>query len=215
MLDKKGRASRPAIYGDEGLLAHIELASATHKPLLRELLCDYLAESGSDSDYPYFDAYWEEVESRWPYLILQDDHPMGFAFVNTWSASGKGTDFSIAEFYIIPNARRYGIGRDAATAVLRTHPGLWELSVMPLNAPAQEFWPRVIEAADGRDVERIQSDGKTIYRFVISPKKAGLRAVSGPAGGRRRPPVRGKRLVRSVTNADARAARRAVHRFPW
>jgi predicted acetyltransferase len=149
------------------LLAHIELASATHKPLLRGLLSEYLAEGGSPSDYPYFDAYWEEVESRWPYLILRDDRPIGFTFVNTWSASGKGADFSIAEFYIIPNARRYGIGRDAATAVLHAHPGLWELSVMPLNAPAQEFWPLVIKAAEGRDVERIRSGGKTIYRFVI------------------------------------------------
>ncbi|WP_158693532.1 GNAT family N-acetyltransferase [Neorhizobium alkalisoli] len=147
--------------------AHIELASATRKPLLRGFLSEYLAEGGSGSDYPYFEAYWEEVESRWPYLILQDGHPVGFTFVNTWSASGRGTDFSIAEFYIVPNARRDGIGRGAATAVLHTHPGLWELSVMASNAPAQEFWPRVIEAAEGRDVERIQSDSKAIYRFTI------------------------------------------------
>ncbi|MCQ1767699.1 GNAT family N-acetyltransferase [Neorhizobium galegae] len=149
----------------------IELASAAHKPLLRDLLSEYLAESegygGSGPDYPYFDAYWLEPEGRWPYLIQRNGECIGFAFVNTWSASGRGTDFSIAEFYIVPQARRHGAGRGAATAVLHGHPGLWELSVMALNTPAQAFWPRVIDAAGGRDVERVKSDSGTIYRFTI------------------------------------------------
>src|SRR4051812_943089 len=96
-----------------------ELASAAQKPLLRDFLSEYLAEleryGGSGAEYPYFDAYWLEAENRWPYIILRDGECIGFAFVNTWSASGKGTDFSIAEFYIVPQARDQGAGRDAAT----------------------------------------------------------------------------------------------------
>lgn len=149
----------------------IELASTAHKPLLRSLLSDCLAEfekyGGSGADYPYFDAYWQEAENRWPYLLRRDGECIGFALVNTWSPSGRGTDFSIAEFYIVPRARGHGAGRDAATAVLRAHPGLWELSVMALNAPAQAFWPRAIDAAAGDAVERITSDSETIYRFTI------------------------------------------------
>ncbi|MBP1843506.1 putative acetyltransferase [Rhizobium petrolearium] len=149
----------------------IELASAAQKPLLRDLLSQYLAEferyGGSAPDYPYFDAYWQETESRWPYLIRRDSECIGLAFVNTWSPSGQGTDFSIAEFYIVPDARRHGAGRAAATAVLRAHPGLWELSVMALNTPAQAFWPRAIDAAGGGALERVKSDSETIYRFRI------------------------------------------------
>jgi predicted acetyltransferase len=149
----------------------IELASAAHKPLLKGLLSECLAEfeqyGGSGADYLYFEAYWQEPESRWPYLVRRDGECIGFAFVNTWSPSGRGTDFSIAEFYIVAQARGQGAGRDAATAVLHAHPGLWELSVMALNTTAQAFWPQVIDGARGRDAEQIKSDSETIYRFTI------------------------------------------------
>ncbi|EUB94944.1 hypothetical protein PMI07_002722 [Rhizobium sp. CF080] len=149
----------------------IELASAAHKPLLKGLLSECLAEferyGGSGADDPYFEAYWQEPESRWPYLVRRGGECIGFAFVNTWSPSGRGTDFAIAEFYIVPGARGLGAGRDAAKAVLHARPGLWELSITALNTPAQAFWPRVIDAAGGGDVERINSDGGTIYRFTI------------------------------------------------
>jgi len=152
---------------------HIELepALAAHKPYLRSLLSDYLVEfeqyGGSGPDYPYFDAYWEQPDHRWPILIQLEGRCVGFAFVNTWSPSGKGTDFAIAEFYVVPDARRHGVGLEAAKRVLNSRSGQWELSIMERNAPAQKFWPRVIEAVGAEDVERIVFDEVVIYRFSM------------------------------------------------
>jgi len=151
------------------LRIELEPALATHKPLLRELLSDYLTEfmqyGGSGTDYPYFDAYWEQHDNRWPVLICRDGRCVGFAFVNTWSPSGRGTDFAIAEFYVVPEARGRGVGFEAAQAILKSRSGQWELSIMALNAPARKFWPKVIEAIGAAGVERIVSDDGTIYRF--------------------------------------------------
>ncbi|MBW6420408.1 GNAT family N-acetyltransferase [Rhizobium sp. XQZ8] len=149
----------------------LEPALAAHLPLLRSLLSDCLTEfekyGGSGPDYPYFDAYWEQPDHRWPYLIRLDDRYAGFAFVNTWSPSGRGTDFAIAEFYVVPDARGRGVGFEAAKTILNERPGQWELSVMARNAPAQKFWPRIIDAIGAGDVERIVSDETTIYCFTI------------------------------------------------
>ncbi|MFB9951980.1 GNAT family N-acetyltransferase [Rhizobium puerariae] len=150
----------------------IEPASAGDRPYLRDLLSRHLEElsryGNVDLNYRYFDAYWKEPEGRWPYLIRENSRPTGFAFVNTWSPSGRGTDFSIAEFYVVPDARMRGIGRGAARALLRTRSGIWEVNVMTLNATAQKFWPRALDAAGAKDMERIEVDRETVYRFRIA-----------------------------------------------
>jgi predicted acetyltransferase/catechol 2,3-dioxygenase-like lactoylglutathione lyase family enzyme len=147
----------------------VKPAVASDKPRLRNLLTEYLSELSTYGDvnlaYPFFDAYWQNESCRWPYLVQKNVELVGFALVNNWSPSGIGTDFAMAEFYIIPEARSHGIGLHAATAVLLEHPGVWELSVMALNASAQRFWPKVLEAADVRQFERIERAGETIYRF--------------------------------------------------
>ncbi|MBC2887118.1 GNAT family N-acetyltransferase [Ochrobactrum sp. CM-21-5] len=149
----------------------VELAPVEEKSLLYSLLNSCLSElslyGDVDATYPYFDAYWDVDERRWPYLIRQGSEIVGFAFVNTWSPSGKGTDFAIAEFYVTPNARQSGIGREAANSIFQRHAGIWELSIMPLNQPAKRFWPSAIEASQAKMVEHMEVDGETIYRFTI------------------------------------------------
>jgi predicted acetyltransferase len=131
----------PGAFGAE---ASCSGGRGEHKPHLRNLLSDYLLELSryDEVDLNYLDAYWEEIESRWPYLIERNDQCVGFTFVDKWSPSGRGTDFSMAEFYIVPDARPHGVGRDAAEAILHAHSGVWEL-------------------------EQLKSDGEMIYRFTI------------------------------------------------
>ena len=149
----------------------VRLAGSKDKPRLRTLLGDCLAELGTfgevDETYPYFDAYWDEGEARWPYLVHAGDEPVGFAFVNCWSPSGRGADYSMAEFFILPAARGHGCGTNAAVSVFHAHSGVWELAIMPLNIPAKRFWPRAIAAAGGEGLEKLESGRETIYRFVI------------------------------------------------
>ncbi|WP_084527629.1 GNAT family N-acetyltransferase [Kaistia soli] len=137
--------------------------------MMRRLLENCLSELSQwgevDIAYPFFDAYWDPQERRWPYLLQQDRDICGFALINAWSPSGKGTDLAMAEFYIAPHARRSGIGRDAAAKIFLMHSGQWELGIISRNEPAQRFWPKMIAEVGARDVERIDADGETIYRF--------------------------------------------------
>lgn len=144
------------------------LAPADEKLRLRGALKDYLAELSRygevSAEYPFFDAYWLDGD-RWPYMIEVDGQLAGFALVNTWSASRLGTDFALAEFYILPGFRRSGIGRRAFAALLDKHRGIWELSVVSKNEAAKKFWQRSIAAADIRMMEHCIIGDEIIYRF--------------------------------------------------
>ena len=154
----------------------VRLAAPGEKPVLAAMLGAYLVELGQygavDTNYPYFDAYWLEPDSRWPYLVMLGNVPCGFALVNRWSPSGKGTDFAVAEFYIAPAARRHGAGVEAAALLLSGRPGLWELAVFCCNGPALAFWPKAIVRAGAAMPERIEDPDTVIYRFRISPEQA-------------------------------------------
>lgn len=152
-------------------------AQISDKAEFRVLLDHYITEfelhSGPQPDYPYFDAYWQEPDSRWPYLIRDQGHTAGFVMVNTWSApstspaSGPGTNFSIAEFYIIPAARRRKIGKQAALAAFHTHPGTWQVSVVKSNHHALRFWTRILKAEELTNMKRTSDAGHTLFRFHI------------------------------------------------
>jgi predicted acetyltransferase len=165
-----------SLWWSKPLQIAIKLASPVHKAYLRDLLSKYLSEleryGEVNHDYRYFDAYWEEPAGRWPYLIERNGGGVGFAFVNKWSPSGRGTDFAMAEFYINPEARASGVGLRAVEAILQAHLGSWELSIASLNTPAQDFWPHAIGAVGARNIEQIKSDGATIYRFLIEKRHA-------------------------------------------
>ncbi|WP_143198501.1 hypothetical protein [Bradyrhizobium sp. AS23.2] len=147
----------------------ITIAKQSEKGILRPLLADYLKELGSygdvDANYPFFEAYWREPDVRWPYFLFGGTTLIGFAFVR--APAERNLDFSLAEFFIRPHARRnhYGIG--AVTAIMLAHPGKWELAVMKTNTVAQRFWPRAIAAAGAQEVRRFDNLEVTTYRFTV------------------------------------------------
>ena len=143
-------------------------ASETQKPELRDMLSIYLGELSQygdvDLEYRYFDSYWLD-KNRWPYLIVKDQRSAGFALINTWSSSGKGTDFAIAEFFVLPEFRRSSVGRLAFASVLGTHSGFWELSVMSNNDAGKAFWQRALATVDVSEVETVDLPSKLVLRF--------------------------------------------------
>lgn len=149
----------------------IRLAGEDSKAAIRSLLDDYLTELSEygevDTAYPYFESYWNEDEGRWPYLFFAESELIGFAFVNTVSPSGRGTDFSMAEFFVRPTARGRGHGVAAAKEIILKFNGQWELSIMQHNAPARVFWPKVISKIEGRDAECFDEEGERIHRFFV------------------------------------------------
>src|SRR5437763_8118440 len=89
-------------------MTHLQPAGAADRELLRHLLADYLFEfDGRATPYPYLDAYWIEPE-RLPFLIAATDGIAGFCLIRVLDGG-----WQIAEFSVLPERRRGGLGRDA------------------------------------------------------------------------------------------------------
>lgn len=62
----------------------------------------------------------EPVDPYIGYLLFYHQTPLGFCVVNI------GTPNDFAEFYIIPDMRREGLGTYLASKIFEKHPGLWQ-----------------------------------------------------------------------------------------
>lgn len=154
----------------EGAL-EIELhpAREAEKSQVWEMLSAYLRELSQygevDHEYRFFDSYWVDRD-RWPYIIAVGERTAGFALVNTWSPSGNGTDFAVAEFYVLPEFRGTGVGTQAFAGLLRNRSGIWELSVMSKNEAGKAFWKIALASAAVKESETLSLDGELVYRFA-------------------------------------------------
>jgi predicted acetyltransferase len=80
-----------------------------------------------------------------PHPRTGEDAPVAFALV-----SGMGGDRRTMDaFFVVPAARRAGLGRRLALDVVERHPGRWEVGFQHDNEVAGEFWRRVAAAAWG------------------------------------------------------------------
>ena len=86
--------------------------------------------------YPYFDLYFKEA-TRFAYFIEHNSEFVGFAMV-------RGiTDeyYTIAEFYVVPEKRRSGLGRAVMNVLFAEFPKRkWLISVILQNEDAVKFW---------------------------------------------------------------------------
>ena len=107
--------------------------------------------------YRWLDHYWTD-EHRHAFLIRVDGRIAGMTLV-------RGTDpFSIAEFLIMPQYRRRGVGLIAARRVFSLFDGSWSVHQVPGNERATAFWRRAIPAPF---TETADADGTT-QRFVLT-----------------------------------------------
>jgi predicted acetyltransferase len=114
-------------------------AGLDDRELLGRLLADYLFEfDGRTEPYPYFDAYWAGPE-RLPFLIEADGEVVGFCLIRV-----RDDGWSIAEFSVVPEQRRAGVGRAAVNAVAgrarAAGAGHLEAKVHLDNRGALPFW---------------------------------------------------------------------------
>jgi predicted acetyltransferase len=95
---------------------------------------------------------------RTAYLFVRDGSPVGFGLVSRLTAPPH----LVSEFFVLRGARRQGIGRAAAEALLALHPGTWEIPFQEANAGAARFWRSLVEdvALDGVHEERRPVPGK-------------------------------------------------------
>jgi predicted acetyltransferase len=155
------------------MTVELRTASAADRPAIRELFDSYLRELAQfrevavgatrASEYPYFDRYWSDPD-RVPFAIWSNGKLAGFALVRRLGGA-DGEVMQLAEFFVRPEERRIGIGRQGVTALWTQLPGRWELQVMEGNLPAVSFWRRCVGAqARNWRVEEIQAaDGRRLY----------------------------------------------------
>lgn len=121
----------------------------TDKLVIRKMLSTYLAELEVSQTYPYFELYWSE-SGRHPLLISTNDQIAGFALVRPQTAAAGR---ELAEFYVLPEYRRRGIGQTAFRQLMAAFPGQWQVRVSGRNATAQQFWQAVVPESSLRSAE--------------------------------------------------------------
>lgn len=164
------------------------LANASHAPLLSNLLefyihdlCDLFpsVELGADGrfGYPKLALYWSEPERRFAYLIRCGQSIAGFALVTRGSpASSDPEVFDIAEFFVLRNYRRRGVGRQAALLLWQSTPGSWTVRVSARNPNALAYWKSVIaEFTQGAARVRLGAEATPtwhVFDFRSDPSSA-------------------------------------------
>ena len=136
---------------------NVQLVPVTvdEKEILRNLLEKYLVLESSQWEaadvnalglygYDWLDCYWTEP-NRWAFFLRVDGKLAGFAMVNDYQEiPGENTDYAMAEFFVMWQYRRCGVGREAAFWLFAHFPGR-----MATHAPCQKrggrrFWTDAI-----------------------------------------------------------------------
>ena len=138
-----------------------------HQKYLYEMTHYYDNEMDGEGNYHYgyFDAYFREP-ARTALLICHDDTLAGFAMINPYSYIGAHPDHVMAEFTIFPAFRRKHIGFDAASLILASYPGSWEIKYNEKNTGAKALWNRVTDPF--QPVRHPYSDVETVLAFTAA-----------------------------------------------
>lgn len=125
----------------------------------------YLADLGAapGATYPQLDAYWRD-SARYPYLIVHGQELVGFALVRRID---EEPSFDLVEFYIAADFRRRGLGRQAAEALFKLHPGAWSVGVLRSNTNAQAFWLSVLSSNRAVEAVDVNAPEGIRYRFLV------------------------------------------------
>ncbi|MBI1922711.1 GNAT family N-acetyltransferase [Candidatus Poribacteria bacterium] len=113
-----------------------------------------------------FNSWWEKPDVLFPFLILVDGKPAGFAFIATPPYSAGG-DYYVNEFFLLHPYRGKGIGERATVEIFDKFHGEWELFVLKKNLRAQAFWRKTIaKYMSGQFQEEVTGDGGgVLFRF--------------------------------------------------
>lgn len=114
-----------------------------------------------------FNILWEKPNVLFPFLILVDGKPAGFALIATPPHVPYGGDYYVNEFFLLRPYRGKGIGERAAVEVFDKFHGQWELMVMPKNLRALAFWRKTIaKYMSGQFQEEVTGDNDmVVFRF--------------------------------------------------
>jgi predicted acetyltransferase len=156
------------------VLVNISEARVEEKTIIQNLMQYYLYEFSEISDlelddkgrYPYkfLECYWSE-DGRHPYLITVDGKLAGFALLRrgTYFPHATSADLQgmlVAEFFVLRDLRRQGIGTRSAVNLFERFPGRWEIGQQASNLPGQAFWRTVIRNYCGEKYDEYDLDNE-------------------------------------------------------
>lgn len=149
-------------------------ATTNEYPLIKDMSTIYFDElskaCGHTIDTCILKQYLND-RSRRALLIKVYDNIAGFALLNQANTC-KNTDWNMAEFFILEQFRRLGIGIMAANKIWQQYPGKWEVSVVPENKSAIIFWESILNkltnAHFSKETKRIDFDQKQPKRIIFS-----------------------------------------------
>jgi predicted acetyltransferase len=113
-----------------------------------------------------FLAGWFADTGAHPFVILHSGQRTGFALVARPPAfPPSAVDFRMAEFFIVSEGRRRGVGASAAELLFSRFSGDWEVLEDEHNRPAVQFWRRVIGRQTGGRFSETRGGGEIRHRF--------------------------------------------------
>jgi predicted acetyltransferase len=149
---------------------------------LHDLSAAFPIQLGADGrfGYQWLPLYWTEPERRFPFLIREAGRVVGFVLVTRGSPASDDPDvLDVAEFFVLRQQRRTGVGRRAAVRLWNQLPGRWIVRASEGMPGAVPFWTSVIaEYTDGAAIQSQRQGNPHLVR-VLSFESPGL----GPARG--------------------------------
>lgn len=135
-----------------------------HEHDISQFCSDEIDENGLFA-YPGFDLYWTTKEHT-PFLIRAGGKVVGFALREQEEMDDHRPFSFMADFFILKKYRGQGIGQAAAFQLFDLFPGLWTVSELGLNLPAQAFWRTIIARYTGGPfTEYVAEDGCFVQDF--------------------------------------------------
>ncbi len=137
--------------------------------------CGFISEDWAcpaDGLYESFDfkCYFED-SSRRAYLVKVENELAGFALLNQEGISPE-TDWNMGEFFILAKFQGKGIAQYVAHQLWKKHPGFWEVSVIPENEKALNFWRKAVSSVSHGDylekVYKVHYDAHQPNRHILS-----------------------------------------------
>jgi len=100
--------------------------------------------------YRHLPLYWSEPDRRFAFLIRCDGRVGGFILVTRGSPVTSDPDvLDVAEFFVVRQYRRAGVGRQAASLLWARLPGKWIVRVLETNRGALAFWRDTVATFTG------------------------------------------------------------------
>jgi predicted acetyltransferase len=99
-----------------------------------------------DGLYESFDFkhYFTDTDRK-AYLVNVNEELAGFVLIYP-TGKQPNIQWHMGEFFILARFQQRGIGRLVAQQVWNHHPGSWEVTVIPENQRALQFWRKAIAA---------------------------------------------------------------------